>query len=98
MARRVARRGEPREARRLDEARAGEVEEAEASGDAASLKSLATRLMRRVGASAGAPVQRSTRARRAMKRARRTLRTRPARTRTGAPRVRRGGCTTSRLS
>jgi len=41
---------------RLDEARAGEVEEAEASGDASSLKSLATRLMRRVGASAGAPV------------------------------------------
>ena len=37
-------------------ARAGEVEEAEASGDASSLKSLATRLMRRVGASAGAPV------------------------------------------
>ena len=46
---------------RLDEARAGEVEEAEASGDASSLKSLATRLMRRVGASAGAPVARRVR-------------------------------------
>ena len=82
---------------RLDEARAGEVEEAEASGDASSLKSLATRLMRRVGASAGAPVAFDACAA-AMSWAACPRRTRPARTARARSRVRRGGCTTSRLS